>query len=191
MSISTFFIPPVNMLGAGSLLEAIRMMTSYGFRRSLIVTDSVLVKLGIVADIQNALLEHDIYSVVYDGTHPNPTTENVADGLRLLSVHQCDSVISLGGGSPHDCAKGIALVAANGGDIRDYEGVDRSARPQLPMIAINTTAGTASEMTRFCIITDRKRHVKMAIVDKHVTPLLSVNDAALMLGMPPPPEWMP
>ncbi|HFI3759675.1 L-threonine dehydrogenase [Escherichia coli] len=185
MSTSTFFIPPVNMLGAGSLLEAIRMMTSYGFRRSLIVTDSVLVKLGIVADIQNALLEHDIYSVVYDGTHPNPTTENVADGLRLLSVHQCDSVISLGGGSPHDCAKGIALVAANGGDIRDYEGVDRSARPQLPMIAINTTAGTASEMTRFCIITDRKRHVKMAIVDKHVTPLLSVNDAALMLGMPP------
>ncbi|MFA9342136.1 iron-containing alcohol dehydrogenase, partial [Escherichia coli] len=143
----------------------------------LIVTDRVLVQLGIVADIQNALLEHDISSVVYDGTHPNPTTENVTDGLRLLSDHQCDSVISLGGGSPHDCAKGIALVAANGGDIRDYEGVDRSARPQLPMIAINTTAGTASEMTRFCIITDKGRHVKMAIVDKHVTPLLSVNDA--------------
>lgn len=185
MSTSTFFIPPVNMLGAGSLQEAIRMMTSYGFRRSLIVTDRVLVQLGIVADVQKALLKHGISSVVYDGTHPNPTTENVTDGLRLLSVHQCDSVISLGGGSPHDCAKGIALVAANGGDIRDYEGVDRSARPQLPMIAINTTAGTASEMTRFCIITDRERHVKMAIVDKHVTPLLSVNDAALMLGMPP------
>lgn len=78
-------------------------------------------------------------------------------------------MISLGGGSPHDCAKGIALVAANGGDIRDYEGVDRSAKPQLPMIAINTTAGTASEMTRFCIITDEARHIKMAIVDKHVT----------------------
>ena len=185
MSTSTFFIPPVNMLGAGSLQAAIRMMTSYGFRQSLIVTDRVLVQLGIVADIQNALLEHDISSVVYDDTHPNPTTENVTDGLRLLSDHQCDSVISLGGGSPHDCAKGIALVAANGGDIRDYEGVDRSARPQLPMIAINTTAGTASEMTRFCIITDKGRHVKMAIVDKHVTPLLSVNDAALMLGMPP------
>ena len=68
-------------------------------------------------------------------------------------------------------------MAANGGDIRDYEGVDRSAKPQLPMIAINTTAGTASEMTRFCIITDEARHIKMAIVDKHVTPLLSVNDS--------------
>lgn len=89
------------------------------------------------------------FSVIYDGTQPNPTTENVAAGLKLLKENNCDSVISLGGGSPHDCAKGIALVAANGGDIRDYEGVDRSAKPQLPMIAINTTAGTASEMTRF------------------------------------------
>ena len=102
----------------------------------------------------------------------------------MLRANDCDCVISLGGGSPHDCAKGIALVASNGGDIRDYEGVDRSAKPQLPMIAINTTAGTASEMTRFCIITDVTRHIKMAIVDKHVTPVLSVNDSSLMEGMP-------
>lgn len=102
MITSTFFIPPVNMPRAGSLQEAIRIMTSYGFRRSLIVTDRVLVQLGIVADVQKALLKHGISSVVYDDTHPNPTTENVTDGLRLLSVHQCDSVISLGGGSPHN-----------------------------------------------------------------------------------------
>jgi len=93
-------------------------------------------------------------------------------------------VISLGGGSPHDCAKAIALVASNGGSIVDYEGLDRSAKPQLPLVAINTTAGTASEMTRFCIITDDRRHVKMAIVDKNVTPVLSVNDPELMVGMP-------
>lgn len=159
-------------------------MAEYGFRRTLIVTDSMLTTLGMAGDIQNALQERDIFSVIYDGTQPNPTTENVAAGLKLLKEHGCDSVISLGGGSPHDCAKGIALVAANGGDIRDYEGVDRSAKPQLPMIAINTTAGTASEMTRFCIITDEARHIKMAIVDKHVTPLLSVNDSSLMMGMP-------
>lgn len=95
-------------------------------------------------------------------------------------------MISLGGGSPHDCAKGIALVAANGGDICDYEGVDKSAKPQMPLVSINTTAGTASEMTRFCIITDVKRHIKMAIVDKHVTPILSVNDPEMMVGMPAP-----
>lgn len=184
MAASTFYIPSVNIMGADSLKDAMNTMTEYGFRRTLIVTDSVLMQLGMAGHIQKALQEHDIFSVIFDGTHPNPTTINVADGLRILKENDCDSVISLGGGSPHDCAKGIALVAANGGDIRDYEGVDRSAKPQLPMIAINTTAGTASEMTRFCIITDVDRHIKMAIVDKHVTPLLSVNDSLLMVGMP-------
>ena len=184
MSASTFYIPSVNIIGADSLKDAMNTMTEYGFRRTLIVTDSVLMQLGMAGHIQKALQEHDIFSVIFDGTHPNPTTINVADGLKILKENDCDSVISLGGGSPHDCAKGIALVAANGGDIRDYEGVDRSAKPQLPMIAINTTAGTASEMTRFCIITDVDRHIKMAIVDKHVTPLLSVNDSLLMVGMP-------
>ena len=84
----------------------------------------------------------------------------------------------------HDCAKGIALVATNGGKITDYEGVDKSTRPQLPLMAINTTAGTASEMTRFCIITDETRQVKMVIVDKHTTPILSVNDPQMKTEMP-------
>src|SRR5574343_652179 len=75
-------------------------------------------------------------------------------------------------------------MAANGGSIADYEGVDKSAKPQMPLIAINTTAGTASEMTRFCIITDEVRHIKMAIVDRNVPPLLSVNDPELMLAKP-------
>jgi len=184
MAASTFFIPSVNMIGANLLKEAINAMAEFGFRRTLIVTDSMLTKLGMAGKIQQVLQEHDIFSVIYDGTQPNPTTENVAAGLAILQQNNCDSVISLGGGSPHDCAKGIALVAANGGDIRDYEGLDRSAKPQLPMIAINTTAGTASEMTRFCIITDVERHIKMAIVDKHVTPKMSVNDSTLMTGMP-------
>ncbi|HAT1577512.1 TPA: L-threonine dehydrogenase [Raoultella ornithinolytica] len=184
MSISTFFIPSVNVIGTDCLKDAMKMMAEYGFRRTLIVTDAVLTKSGMAEKIQIALQENEIFSVIFDGTHPNPTTGNVNAGLKLLKENNCDSVISLGGGSPHDCAKGIALLATNGGDIRDYEGVDRSAKPQLPMIAINTTAGTASEMTRFCIITDEVRRIKMAIVDKHVTPLLSVNDASLMAGMP-------
>ena len=184
MTASTFFIPSVNVIGNGALKDAMNTMKDYGYRRALIVTDAVLNKLGVAADIQKRLQEFDILSVVFDGTHPNPTTVNVEEGLEMLRANDCDCVISLGGGSPHDCAKGIALVASNGGDIRDYEGVDRSAKPQLPMIAINTTAGTASEMTRFCIITDVTRHIKMAIVDKHVTPVLSVNDSSLMEGMP-------
>ncbi|MGL5389608.1 MAG: L-threonine dehydrogenase [Serratia sp. (in: enterobacteria)] len=184
MAASTFFIPSVNMIGSGCLEDAAKTMKEHGLHHALIVTDKVLNGIGVVAQVQSLLAAQNIESCVYDGTNPNPTTENVKQGLALLREHHCDCVVSLGGGSPHDCAKGIALVAANGGEIKDYEGVDRSAKPQLPVVAINTTAGTASEMTRFCIITDEARHIKMAIVDKHVTPILSVNDPHLMAGMP-------
>ncbi|MCI3203450.1 MULTISPECIES: L-threonine dehydrogenase [Pandoraea] len=181
---TTFFIPAVNMMGVGSLGEAMAALRQYHFRRALIVTDAGLAKAGVAEKVAKLLTRQDIQSVLFDGAKPNPTVANVEAGLAILKQNQCDFVISLGGGSPHDCAKGIALCAANGGHISDYEGVDRSKKPQLPLVAINTTAGTASEMTRFCIITDEKRHVKMAIVDRNVTPLLSVNDPALMAAMP-------
>ncbi|WP_313080180.1 L-threonine dehydrogenase [Atlantibacter sp.] len=184
MMTSVFYIPAINIVGTNSLNDALNTVRDYGYKSALIVTDIMLAKLGMAEQLQQALAERNIKSIVFDGTHPNPTTANVQAGVAMLRANYCDCVISLGGGSPHDCAKGIALVAANGGDIRDYEGVDRSPKPQLPMIAINTTAGTASEMTRFCIITDEQRHIKMAIVDKHVTPVMSVNDPALMMGMP-------
>ncbi|MCO4206714.1 L-threonine dehydrogenase [Aeromonas hydrophila] len=184
MATFKFYIPAINLMGAGCLQEAAADIKGYGHRKALIVTDKILNQIGVVAKVAGLLAEHGIESAVFDDTKPNPTMTNVEAGLAMLKANGCDCVISLGGGSPHDCAKGIALVAANGGSIKDYEGVDRSAKPQLPLIAINTTAGTASEMTRFCIITDEARHVKMAIVDKHVTPLMSVNDPELMLAKP-------
>lgn len=179
-----FFIPSVNVLGKGAVDDAIGDIKTLGFKRALIVTDKPLVKIGLVGEVAEKLGQNGITSTVFDGVQPNPTVGNVEAGLALLKANQCDFVISLGGGSPHDCAKGIALVATNGGNIKDYEGLDQSAKPQLPLVAINTTAGTASEMTRFCIITDEARHIKMAIVDKHTTPLLSVNDPELMLKKP-------
>ncbi|MBR7631220.1 L-threonine dehydrogenase [Aeromonas popoffii] len=184
MATFKFYIPAINLMGAGCLQEAAADIKGYGYRKALIVTDKILNQIGVVAKLTTLLAEHGIESVVFDETKPNPTMANVESGLAMIKANDCDCVISLGGGSPHDCAKGIALVAANGGSIQDYEGVDRSAKPQLPLIAINTTAGTASEMTRFCIITDDARHVKMAIIDKHVTPLMSVNDPELMLAKP-------
>ncbi|ELV8655640.1 TPA: L-threonine dehydrogenase [Vibrio vulnificus] len=181
---SAFFIPTVNLMGAGCLKDAADSIKAQGFTKGLIVTDKILNQIGVVKQVQDLLSERHVETVVFDGTQPNPTIGNVNAGLALLKQNECDFVISLGGGSPHDCAKGIALVAANGGKIADYEGVDKSAKPMLPLIAINTTAGTASEMTRFCIITDEERHIKMAIVDKHTTPLISVNDPELMLAKP-------
>ncbi|MGI6407761.1 MAG: L-threonine dehydrogenase [Thiopseudomonas sp.] len=184
MTVSAFFMPSVNLIGEGAVEQACDHAKQAGFTQGLIVTDKPLVELGYAAQLQQLLADRGVKSCIYDGVQPNPTTSNVEAGLALLKENNCDFLLSLGGGSPHDCAKAIALVASNGGDIRDYEGVDQSAKPQLPLISINTTAGTASEITRFCIITDENTHIKMAIVDKHVTPILSVNDPALMKNMP-------
>lgn len=184
MAVSAFFIPPVNLMGAGALQEAASRIGTFGYRRALIVTDAHAATCALAHQVAGLLEEQDIQSFLFTGVQPNPTTKNVEDGLEIMRENMCDFIISVGGGSPHDCAKGIALVASNGGKIEDYEGVDRSAKPQMPLVAINTTAGTASEMTRFCIISDVKRHVKMAIVDKHVTPILSVNDPVAMATMP-------
>mgnify|MGYP002041574495 FL=1 len=179
-----FFMPSNNVIGAGALDSAVDIIASLGFKKALIVTDKPLSDLGFAAQVADRLKAKGVESDIFDEVQPNPTVKNVNDGLAKLQAAGADCVVSLGGGSPHDCAKGIALVASNGGKIEDYEGLDKSAKPQLPLISINTTAGTASEMTRFTIITDESRHIKMAIVDKHVTPILSVNDPKLMENMP-------
>jgi alcohol dehydrogenase len=104
--------------------------------------------------------------------------------VKAYQANNCDAIITLGGGSAHDCGKGVGLVVGNGGNIRDFAGVDKSTKPMPPFVAINTTAGTASEMTRFCIITNTDTHVKMAIIDWRCTPNVAINDPLLMIGMP-------
>ncbi|EJT5940208.1 L-threonine dehydrogenase [Clostridium perfringens] len=179
-----FFMPAISLMGADCLKDAGDQLGELGFKKALIVTDKVLGQIGIVKKVTDVLDNKNIEYAIYDETKPNPTVKNVNDGLALLKEKECDFVISLGGGSAHDCAKGIALLATNGGEIKDYEGVDKSKKPQLPMVGINTTAGTGSEMTLFAIITDEERHIKIALVDKHLTPIIAVNDPMLMLAMP-------
>lgn len=181
-----FFMPVQNILGAGALDEAMNAISALGLKKALIITDGGLSKLGVADQIGSLLKGKGIDYAVFDKAQPNPTVSNVNAGLEQLKNSGAEFIVSLGGGSSHDCAKAVAIVATNGGKIEDYEGLDKSKKPQLPLISINTTAGTASEMTRFSIITDESRHVKMAIVDKNVTPLLSVNDPSLMENMPAP-----
>ncbi|MDK9790157.1 iron-containing alcohol dehydrogenase [Vibrio sp. D431a] len=181
---STFYLPTTNIIGENALEESIEQISSLGFKKILIITDKPIVSLGFADLVKSLLSNKGIETFVYSGVQPNPTVENAEEGLALIKKYECDAVISLGGGSPHDAAKASCLLATNGGTIHDYEGVNRSKYPQLPLIAINTTAGTASEITRFCIVTDPERHIKMAIVDVNVTPTMSVNDPFLMKKMP-------
>jgi alcohol dehydrogenase len=180
-----FYIPNVSLMGVGSSKEAGPQAKALGATKALIVTDKVLNQLGVAARIKGQLEEAGVKAVIFDGAEPNPTDTNVADGLAAYVKNGCDAIVSLGGGSAHDCAKGIGMVATNGGDIRKYEGINKTTKPMPPFVAINTTAGTASEMTRFCIITNTSTHVKMAIVDWRCTPNVAINDPVLMVGKPP------
>lgn len=180
-----YFIPSVTLIGIGAAKEIPGKIAALGGSKPLIVTDKGITAAGITKEICNLLEGAHMHFVVFDETIPNPTDTNVHDGVEVYKKEGCDSLITLGGGSAHDCGKGIGLVVANGGTIHDYEGVDKSTNPMPPYVAVNTTAGTASEMTRFCIITDTKRKVKMAIVDWRVTPGVALDDPKLMMGMPP------
>ncbi|WP_438382430.1 iron-containing alcohol dehydrogenase [Asaia sp. BMEF1] len=181
----SFFIPCVTLIGPGCARQAGDRAKALGAKKALIVTDAGMKKLGVADTISGYLLEDGLETVIYAGAEPNPTDVNVHDGVKIFQDKNCDFIVSLGGGSAHDCAKGIGLVTAGGGNIRDYEGLDRSNIPMTPLIAINTTAGTASEMTRFCIITNSETHVKMAIVDWRCTPMIAIDDPNLMVAMPP------
>ena len=179
-----YYLPTRNVFGEGAVQEVGALFMSLNVKNAMIVTDKFLAQTDTVGRITRILADSGIASVIFDGAEPNPTDKNVEAGVSFFHANNCDSIISLGGGSSHDCAKGIGLVASNGGTIHDYEGVDKAAKDVVPLMAINTTAGTASEITRFCIITDTTRKVKMAIVDWRVTPRIAVNDPELMRGMP-------
>lgn len=179
-----FYIPCVSLFGPGCSKEIGAQAKNLGAKKALIVTDEGLYKAGVADIIVNYLNEAGVASYVFAGAEPNPTDKNVHDGVEKYNENGCDFIISLGGGSSHDCAKGIGLVTAGGGHIRDYEGVNKSKVPMTPLVAVNTTAGTASEMTRFCIITNTDTHVKMAIVDWRCTPLIAIDDPRLMVAKP-------
>jgi len=181
-----FYIPTVTLMGVGAHKDVGNQVKSLRGKKPFICTDKGITKAGIAQQIVDVIRnDAGVECVVFDETVPNPTDVNVHDGLKVFQDNSCDMIISLGGGSSHDCGKGIGIVATNGGNIRDYEGINKSTRAMPPFIAINTTAGTASEMTRFCIITNTSNHVKMAIVDWRVTPKIAINDPLLMVGMPP------
>lgn len=182
---NVFYMPPMTLMGKGAIKNLGAELQARDLKKALIVTDKGLVDLNLVDALTNELDAFAISYSIFDGVKPNPTEENIEDGLALLKEKECDFVVSFGGGSSHDCAKGIALVATNGGHIRDYsKGVHVSKKPQLPLVTVNTTAGTAAEMTVFAIVTDTKGETKYPVVDKNILPMIAVNDSELMVAMP-------
>ncbi|HAK73423.1 MAG TPA: L-threonine dehydrogenase, partial [Sporomusaceae bacterium] len=145
---------PISILGTGCLGQITTYIKPMACRKALVVSDKALVDIGLINGLLELLSNAGIFYVIYDNVSPNPTVQQVNYGLKLFRDNGCDFLLSFGGGSPHDCAKAIALLATNGGAISNYEGLNKSKKPAAPLIAINTTSGTGSELTRFCVITD-------------------------------------
>ena len=179
-----YYVPSINLMGAGCLNDLGETVNDLGFKKAFVVTDNFLMSNGVANKVLNVLEEYGIGYEVYSEVVPNPTCKNVHDGLNRLKGTDCDFLVSIGGGSPQDTAKAIGILATNDGEIKFYEGVNVSKNKSMPIVAVNTTAGTSSEVTINYVVTDEERHVKMVMVDKNSLATVTVNDPELMVEKP-------
>lgn len=170
--------------GEGALTRMAERLKSEGFNASLIVTDSMLVKAGLVESVTKVLEEEGVRPVVYSKVEPNPTAESVDEGCQWVKDHEIDNIIAVGGGSSIDCAKGISVLATNGGSIRDYEGFNTWKTQKMFLTAIPTTVGTGAEVTFGSVITDKSRQLKMIVAGEDLSPKLAVLDPQMVATLP-------
>ncbi len=180
----TFSVPPVLIFGSGASAQVGEECRGLGVGRGLIVTDEVLLKLGVLDSIKQALKQAKIQFAIFSGVFTEPTVEFVQEGVKSYRDNGCDFLLAVGGGSAIDTAKAIAVMVTNTGAIEDYQGANKIKEKGAPLIAIPTTAGTGSEVTQFTIITDTKRDVKMLIASPFLTPQKAIVDPLLTLSMP-------
>lgn len=178
------YLPPVSLIGAGALQELKEELKNSIHKNALLITDPFLNECGMAKQLGDVLEAAGIKYTVYCDVQQNPTVTNVNNGLKAYQENNCDCIVTLGGGSPQDCGKAVGILATNGGDIVSYEGIGKSSKKSAPLVAVNTTAGTASEITINYVITDEKRKVKMVMVDKNCLVDIAVNDPNLMVNMP-------
>jgi alcohol dehydrogenase len=176
---------PMTLLGPGSSRDLCSAIAQAGVKKILVVTDAMLVKLGLVGEITAHLDANGLAWCVYDGVEPDPTSDHVQAGLAMLRRESCDAVLAVGGGSPMDAAKVIAAAATNDKPLRKLEGLLKVRRPPLPLYAIPTTAGTGSEVTIAAVVSDPVTHAKKFFVDPKLLPLMTALDPSLMVGLPP------
>ena len=177
-------LPRVLQIGAGASSEIGPILKSLGLNNPLIVTDKVMVLLGYIESLQKSLVESEINADVFDDTVPEPTVASIQAGVKQVRNGNYDCVIALGGGSPIDSAKAIAILGKYGGEMRDYKFPRIVDEPGLPLIAIPTTAGTGSEVTRVTIISDEITDEKMMCLGIGFMPTVALVDYELSISVP-------
>ncbi|EAV39706.1 1,3-propanediol dehydrogenase [Oenococcus oeni] len=181
-----FLMPSVNFFGPGVISKIGERAKMLGMKKPVIVTDKFLenLKNGAVAQTLASLKKSGVDYVVYNGVEPNPKIHNIKEVKTLYEKEDADSIITVGGGSAHDTGKGAGIIMTNGDDITKLAGIETLKNPLPPLIAVNTTAGTGSELTRHAVITNEETHLKFVVVSWRNIPLVSFNDPTLMLDIP-------
>ena len=189
MKLAMYALPwriPKTLEGAGAIKKLPAFVKEKGHRKVFIVTDKTLMDLHLLDSMLAAMDEIQLPYVLFDKVTPNPTDVCVEEGVALYKNNQCDSIIAFGGGSPMDCAKGIAArIARPNKSVKQLQGVLRVLRPVPTIFAVPTTAGTGSETTIAAVITCVKDHHKASINDIFLMPKYAVLDPELTVGLPP------
>lgn len=176
-------MPKQILTGAGSYQKIGNVIKQLGGKKALIITDKGIVKAGLVDEINRYV---GVPIAIYDGTEPEPPEECVVEGLTLLKEEKCDIVIGLGGGSPIDVAKAVAIMDNNVGSITNYEGFNKIPNSRrIPLILVNTTAGTGSEISKFAMIINKEQKRKLGIGSYYLSADAAIDDYKLTISVPP------
>ena len=181
-----FVLNETSYFGKGAREELAVEIKKRGFHKVFLVSDKSLVNAGVTAKIEEVLQKANIPYSLYDEIKPNPTIQNVTDGVTACKESGADVIVAVGGGSSIDTAKGVSIVMTNPdrADIKSLNGNSNTVNRGMPLIALPTTAGTAAEVTINYVITDEDAKIKMVCVDPNDIPILSIIDSELMASMP-------
>ncbi len=181
-----FVLNETSYHGKGAINEIATEIKARGFKKAFVCSDPDLIKFGVTKKVTDILDNANIAYEIYSDIKPNPTIENVQNGVEAIKKAEADCIVAIGGGSSMDTAKAIGIIITNPefADVRSLEGVAPTKNPCVPIIAVPTTAGTAAEVTINYVITDAEKDRKMVCVDVHDIPVVAVVDPDMMSTMP-------
>jgi alcohol dehydrogenase class IV len=177
-------LPQDLLIGGGTSDDLPEHVGRIRVERPLVVSDRFLLEKGPAGPLVERLRDAGLAVEVFGDVQPDPTLDNVRGALDALRAHGADGIVAIGGGSPMDTAKAASVAFTNEGDVRDYAGYDQVPGPGLPLVAVPTTAGTGSEVTRVAVITDTDRDVKMMMLDGHLLARVAISDYRLTMSTP-------
>lgn len=176
-------LSPKIVFGFGARKHAGKYAKAFSAKKAMLVTDMGVSNVGWTMDVQKSLAEQNIETITYANVTPNPRSTEVMSGSEVFQMENCDIVVAIGGGSPMDCAKGIGVVVTNKRNILDFEGENKISESRPPFIFIPTTAGTSSDISKFCIITNLSEYQKIVVASERLIPDVSLIDPDVTITM--------